>query len=292
MIRSLLTAGVILLSCTMLLASQASSPSGSPQQGAAQPAAATPIPSFQAYPTRPPADPAAVERGKNLFSVNCSFCHGSAAKGGEGGPNLVRSEIVLNDKRGELMATVVQNGRPERGMPKFDLTAAQISDIADFIHSFPVGGRANRGLLTDPLVGNAKAGESFFNGAGKCATCHSVTGDLAGVGSKLDPRNLQAFFLTGGTWRGGRPGNAPASVPVPTVTVTLPNSEKVEGQLSTIDDFSVSLTDASGYFRTFSLEAAGTKVEVHNPVQAHMDMWRSLTDAQIHDVTAYLVTLK
>lgn len=289
--RFILTAAAIFISSSLLLASQTASP-GAPSQGANQRPPVAPIPSFQAYPTRPPADPAAIERGKTLFSVDCSFCHGSTAKGGEGGPNLVRSEIVLNDKHGELIAMVVQNGRLDRGMPKFDLTDAQISDIADFIHSFPVGGRANRGLITDPVIGNAKAGEAFFNADGKCSTCHSVTGDLAGIGSKLDPRNLQAFFLTGGTWRGGRPGNAPASTPSPTVTVTLPNNDKVDGQLNAIDDFSVSLTDASGYFHTFPLGSAGTKVEIHNPTEVHMDMWKTLTDTEIHDLTAYLVTLK
>ncbi len=291
MIRALPIAAALVISSTMQLASQASTPAAPARQGENQPPA-TPIPSFNAYPTRPPADPAALERGKTLFSVNCSFCHGSTAKGGEGGPNLVRSEIVLNDKKGELIATVVQNGRPDRGMPKFDLTNAQVSDIATFIHSFPVGGRANRGLLTDPVVGNAKAGEAFFNGAGKCDTCHSVTGDLAGVGAKFDPRNLQAAFLTGGTWRGGRTGNSPAVNTAPTVTVTLADGQKIEGRLNSIDDFSVSLTDSSGYLRTFERGTAGPKVEIHNPVQVHMDMWKTLTDAQIHDLTAYLVTLK
>ena len=292
MIRSLLLAAGMAFSCAVLLASQASSPAPSTQTTNPQPGVA-PIPSFNAYPTRPPADPAAVERGKTLFSVNCSFCHGSTAHGGEGGPSLVRSEIVLNDKNGELIATVVQAGRPDRGMPKFDLTTAQISDIAAFIHSFPVGGRANRGLLTDPVVGDSKAGETFFNGAGKCSTCHSVTGDLAGIGAKYDPRGLQAAFLTGGNWRGGRIGNAPAApAVVPTVSVTLPNNEKVEGKLNSIDDFSVSLTEPSGYVRTFERGPSGPKVEIHNPIQVHMDMWKTLTDEQIHNLTAYLVKLK
>lgn len=290
MTRSLLLVAVVVVGCTTLLASQAASP-GASQQGTNQPPA--PIPSFNAYPTRPPADPATLERGKTLFSVNCGFCHGSTAHGGEGGPSLVRSEIVLNDKNGELMATVVQSGRPDRGMPKFDLTNAQISDIAAFIHSFPVGGRANRGLLTNPVVGDPKAGEAFFSRAGKCATCHSVTGDLADIGSKYDPRGLQALFLTGGNWRGGRIGNAPAApAVVPTVTVTLPNNEKVEGKLDSIDDFSVSLTEPSGYVRTFERGPSGPKVEIHNPIQVHMDMWKTLTDEQIHNLTAYLVSLK
>jgi mono/diheme cytochrome c family protein len=91
-----------------------------------------------AYPDRPPADPAVLERGKAVYGVQCNFCHGSDARGGEGGPNLLRSELVLNDQKGELIGTVVQNGKGE--MPKFNLTAAQISDVAAYIHSFKVGG--------------------------------------------------------------------------------------------------------------------------------------------------------
>ena len=126
-----------------------------------------------AYPDRPPADPAALERGKALYGVHCNFCHGSDARGGEGGPNLLRSELVLNDKRGELIAPVVQNGRGE--MPKFNLTTAQIGDIADYIHSFRVGGY-DISRMTPPsiLVGDATAGKAYFDKT--CASCHSVTG--------------------------------------------------------------------------------------------------------------------
>lgn len=290
MTRSFLLVALVVIGGPALLASHAASPQAS-QQGTNQPPA--PIPSFDAYPTRPPADPAQMERGKALFGVNCSFCHGSTAHGGEGGPSLVRSEIVLNDKNGELIAKVVQSGRPDRGMPKFDLTNAEISDIATFIHSFPVGGRANRGLLTNPVVGDPKTGEAFFNGAGKCNSCHSATGDLAGIGAKFDPRTLQAVFLTGGNWRAGQFGNPPAAPAiVPTVTVTMPNNEKFEGKLGSIDDFSVSLVEPSGYVRTFDRGPSGPKVELHNPIQAHMDMWKTLTDEQIHNLTAYLVNLK
>jgi cytochrome c oxidase cbb3-type subunit III len=290
-IRILCVGLVLFLGPSAIVKSQ-SSPPGTAQQPGGEVAPTPAPPAFNAYPRRPPADPGAVERGKTLFSVNCSFCHGSTAKGGEGGPNLVRSEIVMNDKDGELIATVVQNGRPDRGMPKFDLTAAQVSDIAAFIHSFPVGGRASRGILTNPVVGDAKAGEAFFIGAGKCSTCHSSTGDLAKIGAKNDPRTLQAVFLTGGSWRGGRPGDTPASAFPTTVTVTLSDGRMVEGKLNSIDDFFVSLTDASGNTRTFPQESGVQKVEVHNPRQAHMDMWTTLTDAQVHDITAYLVTLK
>ena len=114
----------------------------------------------------------------------------------------------MDDNNGELIATVVQNGRPEKGMPKFDLSTEQIASIATFIHSMPVGGRAATTGTVDPLVGDAKAGEAYFNGAGKCATCHSVSGDLAGIGAKYtDVRALQGAMLSGET-RGGIVGGS------------------------------------------------------------------------------------
>jgi cytochrome c oxidase cbb3-type subunit 3 len=252
-----------------------------------------------AYPVRPPADPAVVARGKQIFSVNCSFCHGSDARGGEGGPNLIRSELVMNDKNGEIIATVVQNGRPDKGMPKFDLTLENISDIAAFIHSFPVGGRAAILNTVDPLVGDAKAGEAYFNGPGKCSTCHSVTGDLAGIGAKYtDVRALQGSILMGEGGRGR--GAAAAAAPPPgapdplakTVTVTLPTGETVEGKLDRIDDFVVSLTETDGTHRSLRRDGDVPKVVVKNPLQPHLDMLRTFNDTDMHNLTAYLVTLK
>src|SRR5688572_33078638 len=92
-----------------------------------------------AYPARPPAEPAALERGKAVYGTYCTFCHGADIRGGDGGPSLLRSGVVLDDQNGELIGPVVLNGRPDRGMPKFALTPAQISDIATFLHSFQIG---------------------------------------------------------------------------------------------------------------------------------------------------------
>lgn len=245
-----------------------------------------------AYPQRPPADPAVVERGRGLFSVNCAFCHGSDARGGEGGPNLIRSQMLLNDKNGEGIMAIVQNGRPEGGMPKFNFTAAQVADIAAFIHTIPVGGRdPARQAPIDVVVGNAAAGKTFF--AAKCGTCHSATGDLKGIATKIaDPKSLQQTWIMPNAGRGGRGAPASVNVPPTTATVTLGSGQKVEGRLGRIDDFLVTLTDSEGKLRSFPRKGDNPRVEVHDPMQPHLDLLPVYTDKDIHDVTAYLVTLK
>jgi cytochrome c oxidase cbb3-type subunit 3 len=252
------------------------------------PAPPQPTPLFgDAYPKHPPVDPAIVTRGKQVFSANCSFCHGSDARGGEQGPNLIRSELVLNDKDGELILPVVQNGRLSKGMPKFDLAVADIHAIAGYLHSVPVGGRAETTGIVNPLVGDAKAGEVYFNGAGKCASCHSVTGDLQGIGGRItDVKALQGSILTGekrGEW---------AEMPHKTVTVTAPNGQSMTGTLDQIDDFLVGLTDSQGNYHSYVRHGAIPKVVVVDPLQPHLDMLRTFKDDDVHNLTAYLVTLK
>jgi cytochrome c oxidase cbb3-type subunit III len=241
----------------------------------------------QEYPQHPKADPATFTRGQQLFSANCSFCHGSDARGGEGGPNLLRSQLVLHDQNGEAIAVVVQNGRADLGMPKFDMTTQQVSDIAAFIHSFVVAGYdPTRDPVASILVGNAKAGEAYFNGPGKCNTCHSVAGDLAGIGSKMDPKALQNALVSGSARGRG------AAVPPTTVKVTLPSGKTIEGKLYRMDDYTVSLTDANGNHLSFVRDGDVPKVEVQNPLQAHLDMLSKLSDDDMHNLTAYLVTVK
>ncbi len=247
-----------------------------------------------AYPQRAQSDPAMVERGKATYGVNCAFCHGSDARGGEGGPNLIRSQVLLNDQNGERLAPVVQKGLPDRGMPKFDFSLAQVSDIAAFIHSFRVGGYdVSRMAPPSIVVGDAKAGAAYFQA--KCAACHSAAGDLKGVASRFeDPKVLQQNWLVPGSGRGGRGGfGAPAAnVPPTTVTVTLSGGEKVEGRLLRIDDFSVTLAGDGGFERTFRRDGAVPRVEVHDPLEPHKALLPSYSDKDIHDVTAYLVTLQ
>jgi cytochrome c oxidase cbb3-type subunit III len=243
-----------------------------------------------AFPQHAAADPAAVERGKALYGVHCNFCHGSDARGGEGGPNLLRSDLVLNDQNGELIAKVVQNGKGD--MPKLNLSNEQVSDVAAFLHSFRVGGYdVSRMVPPSILVGDPKAGETAFKT--KCASCHSVTGDLKGLAGKIaDPKQLQNGWLMpgGGGGRGGRGG--PFNVPPTTVTVTLASGQKVTGRLSRIDDFTVTLIDSENTQRTFRRDGDVPKVEVNDPLKAHKELLPTYTDKQIHDLTSYLVTLK
>ena len=244
-----------------------------------------------AYPDRAPQDPEAVARGKALYGVNCQFCHGADIRGGDGGPSLLRSGVVLDDQNGELIAPVVQNGRTDRGMPKFAFTNAQVADVAAFLHTFRAAGYdESRQRPPNIVVGDAKAGEGFF--AAHCASCHSVTGDLRGLATRIeDPRLLQQTWLMPGSG-GGRGSAPPVKVPPARVVVTLPSGEKVEGVLDRLDDFVVSLTTDAGEHRSFRLSADAPKVDVKDPLQPHMNLLRTYSDADIHNVTAYLVTLK
>jgi len=279
-ISSFLTAAGIVL-CVLVL-------NAGPQNPQA-PGGARGAGGFIAYPQRPVTDPDSVARGKVLFEVNCSFCHGADARGGDDGPNLLRSDLVLDDQKGEGIGPVLMNGK-SGGMPKFSFTPTQISDVAAYIHSFPVSSRTGPSNI-NIVVGNRKAGEDFFNA--KCASCHSVTEDLKGLASKYsDPRALQQTWLLPGS--GGRLNGPGASRTAPPLfgVVTLASGQKVEGQIDRMDDFVVSIRLADGTHRSFTTEDNTPAIEVRDPLKPHKDLLRTYSDDDIHNVTAYLVTLK
>jgi len=244
-----------------------------------------------AYPARPPADPAALERGKAAYGTYCTFCHGADTRGGDGGPSLLRSGVVLDDQNGELIGPVVVNGRPDRGMPKFALTPAQIGDIATFLHSFRVNGYDDsRNRPPSIVVGSANEGEAYFKS--RCASCHSATGDLQGVATRFNnPRTLQQSWLMPGS-AGGRGVPTPANAKPPRATVTTSNGEKIEGELERVDDFSVAIRLEDGTRRAWRIVNGIPRVTVTDPLQAHRDLLKEYKDDDIHNVTAYLVTLK
>jgi cytochrome c oxidase cbb3-type subunit III len=231
-----------------------------------------------------PPDPAAVARGKQNFVATCGFCHGAKANGGEGGPDLIRSVLVLHDENGDQIGPVIHAGRPGKGMPSFaSMTAAQISDIAAFLKS-SYQGAANRASyqIQNLVTGDAKAGEVYFNAS--CKSCHSPTGDLAGIAARHTSEELQAAFLY--------PRRAQKRARE-TVTVTLPSGQTFSGVLDRLDDFTVALTDASGAHHSWPLgDETGTKVDVQDPLSGHLKLLRQYTNSDMHNILSYLVTLK
>ncbi|MGA8030495.1 MAG: c-type cytochrome [Bryobacteraceae bacterium] len=239
-------------------------------------------------------DPEAVSRGQTLFVTNCAFCHGSNANGGATGPDLVRSVLVLHDEgTGTQIGPVILNGRPEKGMPKFSFTPAQIEDIAAFLlqRTQATANRMEYKIL-NVVTGDSKQGEAYFNA--HCASCHSPTGDLAHIASKYDAATLQSRFLY--PMNHTYPGVA-SPPPDPkgqtTVTVTLPSGQSVSGTLEHLDDFSVALADSSGEYHSWLLDREkGLKVDVHDPLKDHEDLLKQYTNADMHNILAYLETLK
>jgi cytochrome c oxidase cbb3-type subunit III len=226
--------------------------------------------------------PALVQSGRDLFEQNCAFCHGRDAGGGETGPDLTRSKLVAGDVDGDQIGPVVRNGRPDQGMPHFDFSDQQIAGLMAFIHTqrnnslMKVGGR--KGVdVSDLQTGNVEAGKQYFNGAGGCATCHSPTGDLAGIASRYQGLRLEEQMLY--------PRDAKSKV-----TVTLASGETITGTLAYQDEFTVGLIDPAGTYRSW--RTSDVKYKVDAPVDAHVALFSKYTDDDIHNLMAYLQTLR
>src|SRR6185295_16008659 len=245
------------------------------------------------------ADQAAVERGQQLMTSQCGFCHGSNARGGSSGPDLTRSEIVQTDEEGKQLGEFLKAGRPDKGMPRFDLTEAQNKDLAAFLHN-AIYMNSNRRLykILDVLVGDPKAGEAYFNGPGKCKSCHSPANDLKAIGSRYsDAAMLQGRMIL-------PRGTPPGSPPLPPyrapnalkVTVTPPGAtsgDAVTGALVRLTDFDVTLYEPkSGQMKSWLRSGDTPKVVVTDPLQGHVELLSKWTDADMHNVTAYLAGIK
>jgi mono/diheme cytochrome c family protein len=231
-------------------------------------------------------DPAAVDRGQKIFVGNCGFCHGTTAQGGDSGPDLVRSALALDDERGDKIGPVIEQGRAGKGMPAFHLPADQIQDIAAFLRSRQQAAIDRYAYAIQNIVtGDRDKGREYFNGAGRCHGCHSPTGDLAGIAKKYDAVTLQSRFLY------PKPGPPDWRQVRSQVTVTLAAGQSYSGTLEYLDDFDVALRDASGDYHSFSRDAR-VKVQVHDPLAAHAELLKKYTDADMHNLLAYLETLK
>jgi cytochrome c oxidase cbb3-type subunit 3 len=243
-------------------------------------------------------DPVAADRGRKVWAAECINCHGTYGRGTDNGPNLVRADLVARDRYGNQLGPFLRKGHPmQSGNASATLTPAQISELSHFIHQrlYDTLRGSPIFIVHDVVTGDAKAGAAYFNGAGKCNTCHSPAGDLAGVGSKYDPATLQATFLNprpaGG--RGGRGpsvGSGPAAKPV-TLTVTPPSGTSITGVVLVFDDFDVAIRDAAGEYHAWK-RTPDLKVIKNDPYAAHDELIENYTDKNMHDTVAYLVTLK
>jgi mono/diheme cytochrome c family protein len=244
------------------------------------------------------ADPAVIARGRAVYTTFCVTCHGADGRGGmEGATDLTRSPIATAADGSTQLAAFLKVGRPERRMPPVPLSDTETADLSAFLRSLaaPAGRGGGRTVINAVVVGDAAAGEQYFNGAGKCATCHSPTGNLKGIGARLTAAQIQGRVVYPRD-----NGNYPPSFNSPpnpneaprTVVVTLASGERLSGALMWLTDFYVTLKDGSGVLRTIARNGASPSVVVTDPLQYHLDHMRILSDKNMHDVTAYLVTLK
>lgn len=244
---------------------------------------------------RPKVDPAAADRGRAVWAAECITCHGTQARGTERGPNLVRSVLVLHDRVGSELGPFLKKGhQTQSGRPSASITDAQAVDLAHFLRQ-----RINDTLRGSPIfregdvvTGDPRAGEAFFNGEGGCAACHTAASrSLRGIATRIpSPIDLQQRMLFPASARGRGAGAGPNPNAV-TVTVTPPGGRAVSGVMVQLDDFYVTLRDSTGAIRVIR-RTRDTQVVKNDPLQAHHELLDRLTDRNIHDVVAYLVTLK
>ena len=227
-----------------------------------------------------------IKTGELRFTSQCGFCHGRDAAGGESGPDLTRSEFVAADVRGDKIGPLVRSGRREQGMPAFDLNATDLGAIVAFIHdqktkSEALGGGRRSVDPADLAVGDAGKGREYFNGEGGCAKCHSVTADLAGVASRYKGLALLQRML----YPSGQP--APAK---PKAAVTLASGQTITGPLASEDEFAIVILDPAGARQTYQKSAV--KLKIDDPMSAHFTQLGKYSDDDMHNLFAYLDTLK
>jgi cytochrome c oxidase cbb3-type subunit 3 len=273
-LRSTLKLKVFLVASFLLALASAQEPTPAGQSPSAAKPAAPVVP--KSYPQTQ------VQAGRDIFRQDCSFCHGRDAGGGETGPDLTRSKLVTQDVDGDKIGPVVRSGRPDKGMPPFDRSEDQIASLAAFIHTQQTraltrtGGR--KGVdAADLQTGNADAGKRYFEGAGGCAKCHSSTGDLAGINSRYRGLELEEQMLY--------PKHAKSKV-----TVTPASGQAITGTLAYRDEFTVGLIDDSGTYRSW--RTGDVQYKVDDAVNAHVELFPKYTDDDIHNLMAYLQTLR
>jgi len=237
---------------------------------------------LRAAPQARPPSPGQLENGQRVFAAQCGFCHGRDAMGGETGPDLTRSPLVRDDVGGDKLEPVIRDGRIDKGMPAIRLGAADVAAVIAYVKSqkakAELPGQRRSVDVADLQTGDAEAGRQYFDGAGRCATCHSPTGDLRGLAARVKGLELLQRMLYPSKGRGA------------TVAVTLPSGETVRGPVAYRDEFTIALTDEAGRYRSWPTRLV--TFSVSDPLEAHADQLGKYTDEDMHNVLAYLQTLR
>jgi cytochrome c oxidase cbb3-type subunit 3 len=291
------TAAALLLTCliAVIVRAQAPQPAAPPggRGGQGGGRASQQSPASQKPPQTVTAQayaPELVQRGQAVFASTCGFCHGRDAMGGETGPDLTRSPLVAEDVRGDKIIPLVHTGRIDKGMPPQNLPDADLEAIVAFIHDAKTKADSLEGNrrtvdVADLQTGNAQLGQQYFNGAGGCSKCHSPTGDFAGLAGRVQGLQLfQRMLYPGGRGRGG------AAPPTPTATIKLASGESITGKVAYRDEFNIAITDSAGDYRSWP--TSKVKVTIDNPLDAHIAQLAKYTNDDLHNVLAYLQTLK
>ena len=227
-------------------------------------------------------DKVAAARAAPIFQSNCSFCHGPQARGSSG-PSLVVSDVVLGDDHGEHLVPFLKKGRPEKGMPSFaQLPDDQLKDLAEFLHQ-QVEDVANRGTyhLPNILVGDAEKGKAYV--AANCMSCHTAANFEHIAGKFRSADQLQHGWV----WP-NRPADNSLAV---TATVKMPDGSTMEGRVAQISDFKITLVGSDNQRHVID-RAPGTDVQMKDPLAPHLTLIPKLKNDDMHNVTAYLETLK
>ncbi len=240
---------------------------------------ASPVQAANAGPEQKSENPE-VAGGNSIFQQNCAFCHGRDTMGGETGPDLTRSKLVIADVNGDKISEVVRNGRPEKKMPSFDFSTSEMTSLVAFIHSQAAGAAAKKGArkgvdVADLQTGNLEAGKQYF--AAKCANCHSATGDLKGIASRFEGLQLEEQMLY--------PREAKSKV-----TITLPSGEKVKGTVAYHDEWTIGIRDENEVYRSWKVSKV--RIAIDPGLDGHVALFPQYSDADIHNLMAYLQTLK
>jgi cytochrome c oxidase cbb3-type subunit 3 len=225
---------------------------------------------------------AQIEKGAGIFNENCAFCHGKDAGGGESGPDLTRSKMVSSDKDGEVIGRIVHDGIPDKGMPHFSLANDELLSLVAFIHSQQDKAMSQTGVrkgveASDLMTGNAEAGKQYFEGKGGCVACHSATGDLKGIGSRYTGLRLEMQMLY--------PREAK-----PTITVKTRTGETLTGSVEYQDEFTIGMKDSLGQYHSWPVQAITYKID--DPAEAHVKAMSQYTDDDVHNLLAYMQSLK